>query len=305
LHLIPASPHDPLSCAGDILDNLIDHYDVIHVHQCLLPGGIFMAARGRIAGKITIGTDHGGGEFHLIESYPVLGKVFDCFHAQSEFAAAAFRQMRTPIKVILGPVDETLFRSSGKNGNAGRDRRHFIALGRILPHKGYEHAIDALPERCALTIVGRRYDEAYFAFLNERAAGKDVRFESDLDDLDLASRLVSAGLYLHTGVHFSYNGGYYAKPELLALAPLEALCAGLPAIVSSAGALPELARTAGCRSYSTTQELSALLQEHVAGKLFPLSPGEIRDDAIEQYGLRQFGLSYLDLIADLRNGATV
>lgn len=298
LHLIPGIPADLVSFAGDALDDCIGAYDVIHVHQCLLPSGFFVAARARLAGKVVVGTDHGGGETQHLEAFPVLGAMYDAFHAQSEFAASAFTQLRTPVHVIYGPVDETMFPLSCRP----REPSLFVTLGRFLPHKGYEHAIRALPEGATLVIVGRPYDDPYFSFLRAQAQGKDVRFETGLDDQAVASLLGRAGACLHTGVHVDYVGHFRSKPELLALAPLEAMCAGTPSVVSSAGALPELARLAGCRSYAEVGELAGLLRAQAAGSLSGIEPEAIRRDAVEKYGLAQFGAAYLRMIAGIRAG---
>jgi glycosyltransferase involved in cell wall biosynthesis len=203
--------------------------------------------------------------------------------------------MNTPIRVIYGPVDETLL----PFGDCKRDQAHFVMLGRVLPHKGYEHAINALPKGARLSIIGRRQDKGYFTYLKNYAKGKAVYFESDLDDLGVGRLLASAGLYLHTGTHFGYRGQYFAKPELLGIAPLEAMCTGTPAIVSQAGALPELAKTVGCKTYASETALREMLHTHMVGNLFQATPNEIRADAIKHYGLQQFGKAYLETIAEI------
>lgn len=295
LLLYPAHPDNLLSCAGEGLDAILAGYDVVHVHQCLTSWGIFIAARARLLGACVLGTDHGGGEARQLEAYPVVANVFDTFHAQSDFATAAFRQLSVPCRVILGPVDEMLFPLNLASRNPGQ----IVAVGRILPHKGYEHAIAALPKQAQLTIIGRKHDDDYFDFLQHRARGKNVDFRTDLGDEEMVEIVRHAGLLLHTGVHVGYRGQFFAKPELLSLAPLEAMCAGTPALVSQAGALPELASVSGCRAYRTPVELSEMLSQHIMGDLCDVAPGEIRKAAIDRYGLLQFGRAYLQLLDDL------
>lgn len=298
LLLHPADPDNLLSCGGEALDSILAGYSVVNVHQCLTRFGIFIGARARIMGACVIGTDHGGGEVRQLEAYPAIANVYDAFHAQSEFAKAAFSQLKARSYVILGPVDETLFACNTEP----RHRGEIVTLGRILPHKGYEHAIAALPADAKLTIIGRKYDNEYFNFLQRSARGKNVIFSSDLGDDEMIKTMRHAGLLLHTGVHVDYHGRFYAKPELLSLAPLEAMCSGTPAIVSQAGALPELASVAGCRSYQTPAELSDMLARHMAGELFEITPTEVRESAIDRYGLQQFGRAYLQLLQDLARG---
>jgi glycosyltransferase involved in cell wall biosynthesis len=161
------NPARCVSCAGPALDDILARYEVVHVHQCLTSWGIFVAARARLAGALVLGSDEGGGEAPGLESCPVLTDVFDLFHALSDFAASAFFGLPVPCHVIAGPVDESLFPLE----ESPRDPAQMLALGRILPHKGFERAIAALPEGARLTIVGRNYDHAYLAFLKDRAQG--------------------------------------------------------------------------------------------------------------------------------------
>jgi glycosyltransferase involved in cell wall biosynthesis len=297
LHVLAAHSDHLMSCAGAAFDALIDDYDVVHIHQCLLPFGFFVAARARMAGKLVIGTDHGGGESPLLEMFPVVGGMYDCFHAQSHYAAAAFTQMKTPVAVIRGPVDDLAFPLDLRL----RDPDRIVAIGRILPHKGFEEAIDALPPGRQLTIIGRKYDDRYFDFLQGRASGKHVAFETALDDAAVKARIGGAGLFVHTGLHRSYDGNFHAKPELLALTPLEAMCCGTPAVVSGAGALPELACLDGCRVYADRDELAQLMRGFRSGAGAP-GPADINADVVAKYGLKQFGLAYLGLIERLIAG---
>ncbi|MQT13977.1 glycosyltransferase family 4 protein [Segnochrobactrum spirostomi] len=294
--ICPGNPTDWPSCAGDALDGLLSEYDVVHIHQCLTPWGIFVAARARMAGAIVLGTDHGGGEERHLEHFPAIANVFDAFHAQSNFAKSTFSSLRVPCHVIFGPIDESLFSIN----RSRRNNSKIVALGRILPHKGYEHAIAALPAAAELTIIGRNYDKAYFHHLIQCSVGKNVKFATDLNDEEMIETISRAGLLLHTGVHVGYTGTFYAKPELLSLAPLEAMCVGTPVVVSQAGALPELAKVCGCKSYRTSTELSRMLELHLADELFDATPEQVRTDVIAEYGLTQFGRNYIRIIEALQ-----
>jgi glycosyltransferase involved in cell wall biosynthesis len=296
MHLVPGRPDDIPSMATDAFDALIAAHDVVHVHQCLLPFGIFVAARARMAGKLVLGTDHGGGEYPALESYPRLGQLFDAFHAQSDFAAHAFAGLGRPVALIRGPVDDATFvLEPGR-----RERGLLVALGRLLPHKGHDRVIAALPAGTRLVVAGGTHAMAYFDLLRELASGKAVQLETALNDGEVMDLLRRAAALVHGGTHFGPDGAFYHKPELLALAPLEAMCTGTPAIVSRAGALAELDVLCGCRTYGTPRELAALLEEAVASQAFDASPEAVRDDAVARYGLRQFGVHYLALLERTR-----
>jgi glycosyltransferase involved in cell wall biosynthesis len=295
LHILPGLPDDPASIATPAFHALIAQYDVIHVHQCLLRFGLFVAARARLAGKHVIGSDHGGGEWGGLEAYPVVGELFDAFQAQSDFACHAFTFFDRPVVVIKGPMDEDAF----PLGQIRRDPKLIVALGRILPHKGFHHIIEALPPSCTLVIVGRPYDGGYLDYLRGLVGRRRVTFETGMDDAALLRLLHSAGLHVHASDHTDHRGNFALKPELLGLAPLECMATGLPAVTSRAGSLVEFGALVGCRTYGTQRELKELLQAHAEGRLFDCTPDEIRRDVVATYGLRSFGTKYLGLVRSL------
>lgn len=295
LHVVPGSLEHPAHVSLPAFHALMSTYDVIHVHQCLQPFGLYVAGRARLGRKLVIGTDHGGGESPMLEAYPIVGELFDAFHAQSNFAAHAFTFFTRPIVVIKGPVDEQAF----PLGAMKRDPALIVALGRILSHKGFDTIIDRLPGGCTLVIVGRPYDADYFEYLRDRARTRRVSFETNLDDAALLRLIQSAGLHVHASQHTDYRGNFAFKPELLGLAPLECMATGMPAITSTAGSLAELDALGGCLTYSSGDELERLLAAYADGKLAFPSPEAIRQGVVAGYGLKQFGEHYLDLIRGL------
>jgi glycosyltransferase involved in cell wall biosynthesis len=297
--VIDGDPNNITSFAGEKLDNIVEEYDVIHVHQCLLPFGLFIAARAKLANKFVIGTDHGGGEYGNLESFPRLGRLFDIFHAQSEFAKSAFSQLTTPIEVIRGPSDEDSFPLRRRHHHA---EGPIISIGRILPHKGFEMIIEAMPEDSELQVVGRPHDSAYLDHLNTKAEGKNVKFKTSLNDEEIKQLLEKASVYVHASTHFGYNGDFYHKPELLAIAPIEAMMSGVPTLVSSAGALPELTFMNGCMGFKDQKELKICLQSKEYIHKYQAAE-KIRRDAVKYYGLEQFGNQYLNMLKKCGIGA--
>jgi glycosyltransferase involved in cell wall biosynthesis len=268
--------------------------DIVHVHQCLSLFGLFIAAHARLLGRRVIGTDHGGdGADHILHHHPEFVSVYDTLRAQSEFAALGFAEFNVPYAVLTGPVDDLTFRLG--DGSV-RDRSLVLSVGRILPHKGFEAIIDNLLDGLSLVIAGRPYDPEYRDFLRSRSRGKRVYFEEALDDTALLGLMQKAGLFVHAGTHRDYRGQFYLKPELLALAPLEFLCAGGPALVSRAGAMRELGRLTGCINFSDAHELTGLLEQYACGQLETGTAAAIRADVVSKYGLQQFGRRYLELI---------
>ena len=295
--LLPGDVSRPETFDPAALDGALDAADAVHVHQCLTRFGLFIAARARLLGRPVVGTDHGGGQAPFLSAQPHLMGLFDVMQTYSAFGDLSAYGLPVPCERILGPVDETLFQMAS---DTGRDPALVVSVGRILPHKGFEAVIDALPATLRLVIAGTVADPEYAQFLRSRADGRDVRFEHALGDAALLALLQSAGLCVQVSTHRDYLGRSIAKPELLGLAPLEALCTGCPAIVSDAGALGELGALPGCFVARTAEDLAALLRQHAAGTLPKVPGAAIRGQAVATYGLRQFGERYLAMTERLR-----
>jgi glycosyltransferase involved in cell wall biosynthesis len=284
---------DPYSVSATDLRRRLDTADIVYVHQCLTPIGLFVAAHARLLGKQLFGSDAGAGEAALLKGDPDALSIYDGLHAISAFAAAAYREFLVPVHVIPGPVDTDAF-PPGDSG--ARDPSLVVSVGRVLPHKGYERTIRALPEPMRLVIVGQHYDAEYLAFLRDLAVGRRVEFLADLDDGALGALLARAGLFVHASVHVGWQGQFYHKPELLGLAPLEALSTGLTTLVGNAGALGELGVLPGCHVFETDGQLADLLRATSQGTL-PLVPSAAMHEAVTQrYGLASVGARLLHMM---------
>jgi glycosyltransferase involved in cell wall biosynthesis len=291
--VILGRPWDPHSIAVGELRERIDRADVIVVHQCLSAFGLFVASHSKLAHKVVVGLDEGGGEHLLVHRSPEIGRIFDLFHAYSQFCASSFRDVEGRVEIILGPVDSWYYRP---NDSITRDAAMVLAVGRIMAHKGFDRIIRSLPSGLRLVIVGTNYDQGYYDYLGSLIGNKRVEVKSMLTDQEVRLLMQTAGLFVHASTHTDFRGTYYAKPELLGLAPLEALSCGTPALVSSAGALPELAAITGCLAFNDDEELGATLRRYAASsQLFP-SAHEIHDDVEARYGLEVFGSRFLEAI---------
>ena len=113
------------------------------------------------------------------------------------------------------------------DASSAADGRHVLAAGRLTPEKGFADAIDAA--RAAglpLVIAG---DGPQAAELRARADGADVRFTGVLGPSELAALRREAGAAVVPS-RFA---------EILPLAALEAMAAGVPLAAADAGGLTE------------------------------------------------------------------
>ena len=294
--ILAGRPDAPASFDTAAIARLMAAADIVHVHQCLTVTGLFLASQARLRGCRVVGSDHGGGEMPFVQAHTRLLAVYDRIQTYSAFGGTAFVPFSVPVERILGPVDDDAF---GLAPPGPRDPGLVLSIGRILPHKGFETIIDALPPGLRLVIAGRNYDPGYRRLLEDRARGKAVTFADGLDDPALRALIASAGLYVQTSTHFTAAGSVALKPELLGLAPLECLATGMPAIVSRAGALAELGALPGCRVAADGVELAGLLARWAAGTLEQPPAGHIREAVVARYGLLQFGRAYLAMLTAL------
>lgn len=292
--VIAGKPWDPYSINVQELTDKIDSADVVFVHQCLTSFGLFAASHSKLAKKLVIGTDHGGGEHLLISHTREIGRIFDVLHAQSQFAASSFKNIDGRIEIVAGPVDTAFYKP---DQSKPRDSKLVLAIGRILPHKGFDRIIRALPKMLRLVIIGESYDKEYLKHLSQLSRGTSVEFLEQLSDDEVLDLLQTAGLFVHASTHIDYRGTFYQKPELLGLAPLEALSCGMPALVSSAGSLPELAVIHGCLSFADDTALAELLNRYATNSLTFPAAEEIHRDVEEKYGLATFGAKLMTIIS--------
>jgi glycosyltransferase involved in cell wall biosynthesis len=229
-------PIHPLDMVSWELPEALYDVDLVHIHQAYTrcsEMGLLVARQLR---KPICVTDHGGASSPFVEQLGILD-VVDQIVAQSDFAASFFR-CATPIKVIKGGVDARRFTPPPES--IKRDRVLFV--GRLLPHKGIDHLIAAMPHELPLTVCGRAYDPDYFRLLNQLAIGKTVEFITDAGDdliLDLYRR---AWANVLPSVYVDCFGNMHQYPELMGLSILEAMACGTPAICSRVAAMPEFIR---------------------------------------------------------------
>ena len=241
-------------------------FDVIHIHQSLTDFGAFACCIAASLGKTIVLTDLGGGKNPVMVNGGLA--LADGILSISNYAHARIASdVRSPSLVMTGPIDTDAFHPADQ----APTEPAAICVSRIMPHKGIDRLIRALPSGLKLRVVGRVYHEAYRHLLGELAAGKDVEFIHDAADEALVDYYQRSSLFLQASCIRDVYGNVAPNTELMGLTTLEAMACGLPVIVSSdGGSLPELITdpTFG-RVFNTQSELESLLRRHQAG-LWPI-----------------------------------
>jgi glycosyltransferase involved in cell wall biosynthesis len=176
------------------------------------------------------------------------GRFAECADAivvPSAFARDRLRELGAPVENarVLGSVQrEFAERSPAAAG------RHVLAAGRLTPEKGFADAIDACrAQGLPLVVAG---DGPELAALRARAAGGDVVFTGRVSPDELARLRAEAAAAV---VPSRYQ-------EILPLAALEAMAAGLPVVASRAGGLSEAVPDEGLYPPGDVQQLGERLK---------------------------------------------
>jgi glycosyltransferase involved in cell wall biosynthesis len=198
-----------------------------------------------------------------------LTAVPDAFVVPSEFALRRLEQLGAPLggRAYVIPSVQRAFAQRSR----AADGEYALYAGRLAPEKGVADAIAACrragvplviagdgPEAAALrSAAGVRFTRPQAAALRSTAG---VRFAGRVEPDELAELRAGAGLALVPS--------RYA--EILPLAALEAMAAGLPVVASRAGGLAELVPEPGLHPpgdvHAIADRIRALWRDAVAGE---------------------------------------
>lgn len=211
--------------------------DIIHCHQTHILSSSLAAAVCRIVGRRVFASDLGGGGFD-ISGYISTDSWYHGHLHISEYSrqVAGQAELRNS-HVIYGGVDTTKFIPRTA---VMRDAGYVLYVGRLLPHKGIDVLIDALPSNCELRIAGREGDPDYMRELIRLSEGKKVLFHRECDDNDLIGLYQQARCVVLPSVYRTRYGVESKVPELLGQSLLEGMACGVAGICTNVASMPEL-----------------------------------------------------------------
>jgi glycosyltransferase involved in cell wall biosynthesis len=121
-----------------------------------------------------------------------------------------------------------------------------VSVGRILPHKGFEVTIQALPEDQSLSIIGNTaHDARYHSHLQRCALNRKVTLTGSLSHLEKNALVGSCQFLIASSTHRGYDGSQYPQVELLGLVLLEAVAVGTLPIASDIPPFLDIMRRLG------------------------------------------------------------
>jgi glycosyltransferase involved in cell wall biosynthesis len=208
---------------------------VVHSYQyrSIVANACILAGRG--LRKPVFCTDLGGSARHYAFELR-LDRLVSGFLGISRFSVDEFPLLGRRSAVIYGGVDITRFRPDP----AVSRRREVVFVGRVMPHKGIDVLIRAMPGDTPLHVYGPSLDAGYRAALDRLAVGKRVEFHDDAPDEEIVAAYRRARVAVLPSVRESVYGHAAANSELLGLVLLEAMACGTPVIGSDVGGIPEI-----------------------------------------------------------------
>ncbi len=212
------------------------HANVIHCHQQHVLVTSAAAAWGRLTGRRVFVSDLGGGGWD-VSGYVSTDHWFHGHLHLSDYSRRVFgHEHEARAHVIGGGVDAQKFSPAADTS----PRRDVLFVGRLLPHKGVDDLIRALPEGTSLRIVSPEPDAAMKAHLSALAHGKNVTFLHHLDDAALVREYRHALCIVLPSVYRTVSGLQTKVPELLGQTLLEGMACGIPAICTEVASMPEV-----------------------------------------------------------------
>ncbi|MGI8714420.1 MAG: glycosyltransferase family 4 protein [Solirubrobacteraceae bacterium] len=207
--------------------------DVVHIHQIFSRSSEVAMLAAKVMRKPVCVTDHGGASSLLGSSAGIL-ELADRIVSYSSFGGSLL-QTSKDVDVVAGGVDDRFFTPPPQD--LPRDR--LLYVGRLLPHKGIDRLLAALPADVKLCICGGVYHAEYYALLQALAADKQVEFVLDADDVAVRELYRRAFAIVLPSVYVDCYGNTQAWPELMGFSLLEGMACGAPAICSRVGGMPE------------------------------------------------------------------
>jgi glycosyltransferase involved in cell wall biosynthesis len=221
-----------------ILDQIPD-YDFICIHQYLAGISVYdLLMLTHSEQKIiftNLGFEENGIDFWI--RYNNLPNHF--FIEISKYSADRFKKVAKNISyVYAGAWKKQLEKISATKF---AEKNKFVSVGRILPHKAYEVAIDALNKEQTLVLVGPYGEnDPYTKYLNTKSAGKNVYLSGEVLSSERDNFIASSIALIANSASTTYQNQKFENSELLGLVIIEALLNNTLPISSDQPALKEV-----------------------------------------------------------------
>lgn len=189
----------------------------------------------------------------------------DHFITNSEFVKKRIRKYyRSDAEVIYPPVDARSFSLPAKNEKVSRN--YFLMVGRMLPYKRFDIAIDACNRlNLPLKIIGCGPEEKKL----KNKAGKTVEFLGAVSDQELKKNLGGAKAF------------FFPQEEDFGITAVEAMACGTPVIAFKAGGALETVRDGVSGLFFEDQNVDSLVAALKKFEGLKFNPELVREEAMK------------------------
>jgi glycosyltransferase involved in cell wall biosynthesis len=210
--------------------------DVVHCHQPHTLAAELAALLARLTGRRVFASDLGGGGWGVHTRVNTDRWFHGHLHISRYSRHVAGHDGRPGAEVVYGGIDTDLFSPDP----AVPKEPLVVYVGRLMPHKGVDDLVAALPEGMALELIGRPYHDRFAADLGRLAAGKRVTFRPDCGDAEVVRAYRRAAAVVLPSVYRDRYGTESRVPELLGQTLLEGMACGTPAVCTDVASMPEV-----------------------------------------------------------------
>jgi glycosyltransferase involved in cell wall biosynthesis len=226
---------------SQVLEN-IPTYDCVWIHQYLASPSVYDILANTHIDQQIIFTNLGYEEnyYDFWARYSMMQNHL--FLEISEFAAKRVKKHTDNVDYIYSGIWENAIDSYEYQA---KRKGSFVSVGRVLPHKGFEIAIDALPSNSELTIIGPFQEDHYLNYLKMKSKSKQVNFIGRIIDSEKNSIIANSISLIANSVTITYQSQKFEHSELLGLVILEAIANHTLPIASDQSALREIMRALG------------------------------------------------------------
>jgi len=209
---------------------------IVHCHQQHVLASSAAAAWCRLTGRRVFVSDLGGGGWD-ISAYVSTDRWYHGHLHISAYSRKVFGHEHQPwAHVIMGGVDTQRFSPPPRTEH----RSKVLFVGRLMPHKGVNDLVEALPEGLSLEIIGQEGHERFVRDLAAQCRGREVTLRRQCTDDELVSAYQSALCVVLPSVYRDCYGNESKVPELLGQTLLEGMACGIPAICTDVASMPEV-----------------------------------------------------------------
>lgn len=159
----------------------------------------------------------------------------------SQYSAKRAKKYTSNVTYLYAGVWKKQLKNSLNKSLISKNQKQFVSVGRLLQHKAFEIAIDAISKDETLVIIGPdAYDNSYKQFLEHKSKSKHVQILGEMLTSEKDKIISNSMALIANSSSLTYRNQIFEQSELLGLVILEAVLSNTLPITSNQPALKEV-----------------------------------------------------------------